>query len=108
MAASISYAQQALAPLLDPAEMANGASRGLAARLRQLPYADEFRPNRSVQPMTRAGSTQQAAAALARFELEDPSFHPYSSRFDRYLQGQAVLSSRGTRGPEAVQRSGEG
>lgn len=85
--------QQALAPLVDPAEMANGSLEGLAARLRQLPYAAEFA--RIFGPADDArGLDAQAAAALADFELEDPSFHPYSSRFDRYLQGQAVLSSQ--------------
>jgi cytochrome c peroxidase len=34
-----------------------------------------------------------AAAALERFELEDPSFHPYSSRFDQHLRGTAALSA---------------
>jgi cytochrome c peroxidase len=34
-----------------------------------------------------------AAAALERFELEDPSFHPYNSRFDQHLRGTAVLSA---------------
>jgi cytochrome c peroxidase len=34
-----------------------------------------------------------AAAALERFELEDPSFHPYNSRFDAYLQGAEALSA---------------
>jgi cytochrome c peroxidase len=85
--------QQALAPLIDPAEMANDSFEGLAVRLRQLPYAAEF--PRIFGPTDDArGLDAQAAAALAAFELEDPSFHPYSSRFDRYLQGQAVLSSQ--------------
>jgi cytochrome c peroxidase len=34
-----------------------------------------------------------AAAALERFELEDPSFHPYNSRFDAYLRGAGTLSA---------------
>src|ERR1700722_187785 len=34
-----------------------------------------------------------AAAPLERFELEDPSFHPYSSRFDEYLRGAGTLSA---------------
>jgi cytochrome c peroxidase len=70
--------QQALKPLLDASEMANGSLAGLAARLRQLSYGAD---------------AEQAAAALAAFELEDPSFHPYSSRFDRYRAGQATLTN---------------
>ena len=84
---------QALEPLLDPTEMANGNVDALAARLRQLPYAVEVTrvSGASNDAHALAG---KAAAALAAFELEDPSFHPYSSRFDRYLKGQAVLSSQ--------------
>jgi cytochrome c peroxidase len=33
-----------------------------------------------------------AAAALERFELEDLTFHPYTSRFDDYLRGTGTLS----------------
>jgi cytochrome c peroxidase len=84
-------AAQALEPLLDPNEMANGDIDALTARLRQLPYVTAMARNSGVGGEARA-LAQQAAAALAAFELEDPSFHPYSSRFDRYRQGQAVLS----------------
>jgi cytochrome c peroxidase len=83
--------QQALKPMLDPGEMANGDLDALAARLRQLPYAADFvRVSRFTGEAR--GLAEQAAAALAAFELEDPSFHPYSSRFDRYLAGEAALS----------------
>jgi len=85
-------ALQALEPLLDPNEMANGSIGDLATRLRQLPYAATFSGNPGPRGDARA-LVQRAAAALAAFELEDPSFHPYSSRFDRYLKGQATLSS---------------
>jgi cytochrome c peroxidase len=84
---------QALEPLLDPTEMANGSVAALAARLRQLPYATEL-ARMSGSSGDARGLAKNAAAALAAFELEDPSFHPYSSRFDRYLKGHAVLSSQ--------------
>ena len=83
---------QALEPLLDPTEMANGTVAALGARLRQLPYATELSRNPGADADARA-LAQEAAAALAAFELEDPSFHPYSSRYDRYRKGQAVLSN---------------
>jgi cytochrome c peroxidase len=84
---------QALEPLLDPTEMANGSVAALAARLRQLPYATELARISGSGGDARALAAK-AAAALAAFELEDPSFHPYSSRFDRYRKGQAMLSSQ--------------
>jgi cytochrome c peroxidase len=77
--------EQMLLPLLDPAEMANSSVADVAARLRRAPYAAQLA---GPQPLVDA-----AAAALERFELEDPSFHPYNSRFDRYLRGTAALST---------------
>jgi cytochrome c peroxidase len=90
-------ALQALEPLLDPNEMANGSIADLATRLRRLPYASAISGNSGAGGDARA-LAQQAAAALAAFELEDPSFHPYSSRFDRYLKGQATLSNEALAG----------
>ncbi|MDB6013437.1 MAG: cytochrome c family protein, partial [Gammaproteobacteria bacterium] len=103
--------EQMLLPLLDPAEMANSSVADVAARLRRTPYAAQLRqaadsPSTSSHPLAGAqppadarpsAGTQPlvdaAAAALERFELEDPSFHPYNSRFDRYLRGTAALST---------------
>jgi cytochrome c peroxidase len=104
--------EQMLLPLLDPAEMANASIGEVATRLGRAPYAEELRrlsgatpsgssvlgsspPNSAdrnstgpdAQPLLNA-----AAAALERFELEDPSFHPYTSRFDEYLRGTGTLS----------------
>jgi cytochrome c peroxidase len=85
--------EQMLLPLLDPAEMANSSVADVAARLRRAPYAAQLRQaadsfSTGAQPLVDA-----AAAALERFELEDPSFHPYSSRFDQHLRGTAALSA---------------
>ena len=77
--------EQMLLPLLDPAELANSNVADVAARLRRAPYAAQLA---GPQPLVDA-----AAAALERFELEDPSFHPYNSRFDQHLRGTAVLSA---------------
>jgi cytochrome c peroxidase len=85
--------EQMLLPLLDPAEMANSSVAEVAARLRRTPYAAQLRQaadsfSTGAQPLVDA-----AAAALGRFELEDPSFHPYNSRFDQHLRGTSVLSA---------------
>jgi cytochrome c peroxidase len=97
--------EQMLLPLLDPAEMANSSVGEVAAKLRRAPYAAELR---LLAGTAASGATAQAlvdttasdaqlliaaaAAALERFELEDPSLHPYSSRFDEYLRGAGTLS----------------
>ena len=39
-----------------------------------------------------------ALRALERFELDDPSFHPCTSRFDDYLDGKAELTPQELRG----------
>jgi len=88
-----SLRDQALLPLLDPAEMANRNIRTLAARLRALSYARDFRLAFGTMARDAKALVRQAASALERFEIEDSSFHPYSSRFDRYLRGQLSLSA---------------
>ena len=40
----------------------------------------------------------QRCIALERFELEDPSFHPYNSKYDDYLDGKVQLSEQEQRG----------
>ena len=97
--------EQMLLPLLDSAEMANSSVADVAARLRRAPYAAQLRQaadpsSASVHPLTGAQLlagpqplVDAAAAALERFELEDPSFHPYNSRFDQHLRGTAALSA---------------
>jgi cytochrome c peroxidase len=91
--------EQARAPLFDPLEMANRDEAALAARLRAAPYADEFR---RVFGSAALGDDARAVAgltmALERFQLDDPSFAPYTSKFDRYLKGQAQLSAQEQRG----------
>jgi cytochrome c peroxidase len=41
---------------------------------------------------------QDMAQAIAAYETEDPSFHPFSSKFDFWLSGQAQLTSVEQRG----------
>jgi cytochrome c peroxidase len=38
------------------------------------------------------------AAAIAAYETEDPSFHPFSSKYDYWLAGEATLSAEEQRG----------
>lgn len=40
----------------------------------------------------------EAMFAIGRFEIEDPSFHPFTSKYDAWLQGQARLTPAETRG----------
>jgi cytochrome c peroxidase len=83
--------EQMLLPLLDPGEMGNASVQEVATRLARAPYASELR---EIATASNALSLVAAAAdALEHFELEDPGFHPYTSRFDDYVRGTGTLSS---------------
>jgi cytochrome c peroxidase len=94
-----SLRQQATFPLFALNEMANSGPEEVVEALRRAPYAGEFRKlfGRCVfdEPQY---AFEQALLALERFELEDASFHPYSSRFDAYLDGKLELTAPERRG----------
>ena len=91
--------EQAAFPLLAPNEMANARPEAVAARLRQAPYAEDFRKTFGDRVFDEPGQAYaMALRALERFELDDPSFHPYTSRFDDYLDGKAGLTPQELRG----------
>ncbi|MEO8314158.1 MAG: cytochrome c peroxidase [Pseudomonadota bacterium] len=91
--------EQAAFPLLAANEMANAGPEAVAAKLRVAPYAEEFRRvfGADVFDDPRVAFTQ-AGLALERFEFEDPDLHPYSSRFDQYLDGKLELTAQERRG----------
>jgi cytochrome c peroxidase len=90
---------QATFPLLAANEMANAGAEGVAAKLKRASYADEFRALFGVQVFDDpARAYAQALTAIERFELEDPSFHPYSSKYDDYLDGKVQLTTQEERG----------
>ena len=78
-------AEQAKVPLLSAVEMANESGADVVAKILRSPYAGLLRrvfgesPERDVR-----GAFDAVAAALQAFQLEDPSFHPYTSKFDLY------------------------
>jgi len=90
--------EQALGPLLDPNEMANKDKAELLARVEKN-YGEDlkrfFGPTIFQQPDLALSET---LFALARFQAEDPSFHPYDSKYDAYLAGKAKLTQAEMRG----------
>jgi cytochrome c peroxidase len=92
-------ADQAGGPLLDAREMANQDGPELLAKLKAAPYADElvavFGSKIFSSPSTGLANVY---LALARFQMEDRSFHTYNSKFDYYLAGRAQLTSQEMRG----------
>ncbi|WP_297367740.1 cytochrome-c peroxidase [Acidocella sp.] len=90
---------QALGPMLNPVEMDGGSVAILAAKLKTASYAASFSalfgPGIFATPQA---LVSEAAFAVARYEIEDPSFHPYSSKFDAWLEGKARFTPAEMRG----------
>jgi cytochrome c peroxidase len=78
-------AEQARIPLLNPIEMANRGPADVVARMRRSAYADAFREVFGADAFDKPDAAfDNATKALQAFQLEDVSFHPYSSRYDLY------------------------
>jgi cytochrome c peroxidase len=91
--------QQAHGPLFDADEMDAGTPEGVVAKLEAASYADDFRRLFGDQIFASPGQAlAEALFAIARFQIEDPSFHPFSSKFDAWLAGRARLTPAEWRG----------
>ncbi|MBI1218720.1 MAG: c-type cytochrome [Rhodobacteraceae bacterium] len=89
---------QASGPLLASFEMANTDIPALATRIRAS-YGKPLGQLFGDQILSDDRMTvDEAAYALARFQVEDPSFHPFSSKYDAYLAGKATLSAQEAQG----------
>lgn len=90
---------QALFPLLDPREMDGGSIERVAGLLRHAPYVEGFvglfGPGVLNSPRL---LVSEAMFAVARYQFEDASFHPYTSKYDYWLEGKARLSESELRG----------
>lgn len=90
---------QAMAPLLSPFEMDGGSIARVAAKLQAAPYAplfyQLFGPDVFQTPNV---AVSEALFAVARYQIEAQSFHPYSSKYDAWLEGKARLSPAELRG----------
>jgi cytochrome c peroxidase len=81
-----SLAEQARAPLLSPFEMANADPAAVVARLRSSTTAPLFGQVFGAAALADDGiAFTKVGLALQSFQLEDPSFHPYNSKYDLYL-----------------------
>ncbi|HEY3909267.1 MAG TPA: cytochrome c peroxidase [Stellaceae bacterium] len=90
---------QATFPLLSPIEMDGGSIAQVAARLRRAPYAPRFVQLFGREVLTNPRMVvDEAMFAVARYQIEDPSFHPYSSKYDCWLEGRVRLSPAELRG----------
>jgi cytochrome c peroxidase len=90
---------QALGPLLNPLEMDGGSIEAVAAKLRHAAYAMRFVQlfGATVFDAPRL-AVAEALFAVARYQIEEPSLHPYTSKFDYWLEGKALLTDAEMRG----------
>jgi cytochrome c peroxidase len=90
---------QASGPLLDPREMDGGSIEIVAEKLRNATYAKKFAGLFGEGIFTNANLlVAEATFAIGRYQIEEPSFHPYTSKFDYWLEGKARLSETEVRG----------
>ncbi|WP_395700963.1 cytochrome-c peroxidase [Aquabacterium sp.] len=91
--------EQARLPLLSPQEMANSSPAALAQRLAGSPQAEALRRGFGPRLFDDPAAVLQAVAlALEVFQQSPAEFHPFSSRYDAVLRGQAALTEREARG----------
>jgi cytochrome c peroxidase len=90
---------QALGPLLNPLEMDGGSVARVAAKLRRRPYARAFAQLFGPAVVADANAlVGEALFAVGRYQLEEPQFHPYSSKYDAWLEGRARFTPAELRG----------
>jgi cytochrome c peroxidase len=90
---------QAFAPLLDPREMDGGSVEVAAGKLRQAPYALRLTQLFGASVFDEPQFTlAEALFAVGRYQIEDASFHPYTSKFDYWLEGKARFTPSELRG----------
>ena len=94
-----SLADQARRPFVGPLEMANPSIESVVHKLRNAAYVSEFMRlfgSDVFDDPTRAFDA--AVFALARYQTEDPDFHPFDSKYDAFLAGKASLTDQEMRG----------
>jgi cytochrome c peroxidase len=91
--------QQASGPLLNPAEMAASSPEAVAKHIEQADYAADFRVlfGPGIFENVRL-LMAEAMFAIGRYQVEDKSFHPFTSKYDAWLQGKSRLSAAEARG----------
>jgi cytochrome c peroxidase len=90
---------QAGGPFLNPVEMANASVEDVVARLSRASYAAEFSQQFGADIFSRPADVfARVTLALQAYQQEDAAFHPFSSKYDAFLQGTARLSDAELRG----------
>src|SRR5580693_5084819 len=91
-----SLATQAEQPFVTAFEMANQDAAEVVSRLRNSAATlQAFTAVYGIAVLDDADTAlKDMGLALAAFETEDPSFHPFSSKYDYWLQGKAQFTAQ--------------
>ncbi|NEI70318.1 c-type cytochrome [Rhizobium lusitanum] len=93
-----SLEEQALQPMISPFEMANPDATTVYAKLKK-GYGKDISALFGDNVLNDQDMTiSEIGFALARYQIEELSFHPYTSKYDDYLRGKAVLTDAEARG----------
>jgi cytochrome c peroxidase len=94
-----SLQNQSIEPMLNPVEMANTSADEVAGKLQHAAYIDQFKKLFGEGIVSHPDLLlSEAMFALGRYQLEESSFHAFSSKYDYWLQGKARLTSAELRG----------
>lgn len=89
-----SLQRQAYLPMLNPVEMANASVADVARKLVRSRYRQSFAQLFGPAILSDPDPlVSEAMFAIGRYEIEDPSFHPFTSKYDASLQGRARLTA---------------
>ena len=103
-----SLAAQAAVPFVAPHEMANSPA-AIVAAVKAGAYGAQFK---QVFGAAVFDDVEQAFArvtfAVQQYQLEDPKFHPFDSKYDLFLAGKATLSEAELRGLALFNRPDKG
>lgn len=104
-----SLADQARRPFLSANEMANADVASVVSKLAAAQYAAEFRQvfgsGIFSDPQT---AFDRVVFALERYQVEDPDFAPFSSKFDLFIAGKASFTDQELRGLALFNRADKG
>jgi cytochrome c peroxidase len=90
---------QASGPMMNPLEMANTGEAEVAHKLANAKYAPLFKPLFGPYILDRSGLlVAEAMSAVARYQIEDPSFHAFDSKYDAWLEGKTRFTPAELRG----------
>jgi cytochrome c peroxidase len=84
---------QASGPMLNPVEMANTNLEQVEDKLKHASYKGEM--EKLFGPLIFGAhglAVSEAMFAVARYQVEEQAFHPYSSKYDYWLEGKTRLT----------------